>query len=222
MATGPPQPSPPRSPACATEAPPTTWPMACWTTPRTSSATATPKPPGRPSRKPAASAGACAASPSWTAPTSSMSTASQVEYLLLRGHDDGDRRRGEPLGQLVERVVGSVRTVVEQHDLPGPGAFGQRDRVVGGGVPERRLGRHLLRQQLRVVHHYVGPRSQFDGGRVVLAPAVRARTQRGRAVIGDVGRHRMPVTDPVPERPAALVRDLARLHGEPAGLEFTG
>ena len=57
---------------------------------------------------------------------------SQVEDLPLGGHHDGDRPRGEPLGQPVERIVRPVRPVMEQHHLPGPRALGQCDPSAGG------------------------------------------------------------------------------------------
>jgi class 3 adenylate cyclase/tetratricopeptide (TPR) repeat protein len=70
MITKPPPgpPSPPRSLACASRAPPTTWPTACSTTPSTCWAAMTPRPPRWPSRKPATSASGCAASRCWTVP----------------------------------------------------------------------------------------------------------------------------------------------------------
>jgi hypothetical protein len=54
-------------------------------------------------------------------------------------------------------------------------------------MAERGLGGHFLGEQLGVVDQHVGPGGELEGGCMVLTPAVRARAQRGRAVIGDIG-----------------------------------
>jgi hypothetical protein len=110
--------------------------------------------------------------------------------------------------------------VMEQHHLPGPGALSQGHHIVGSGMAERRHGRDFLRQQLGIVDQHVRSRGQLNGGGVVLAPPVWSWPHRGGAVVGDVGDYRSPVADPVPERPAPLVRDLASLDFEPAFLEL--
>ena len=89
-------------------------------------------------------------------------------------------------------------------------------------MPEARLGGHLLGDQLSVVHEQVGVRGEVEHRVVVRAEAVRARAEHRRAVVGHVGERAPPVADPVADRPAALVRDLPGLDGEPLGLELAG
>jgi hypothetical protein len=101
-------------------------------------------------------------------------------------------------------------------------ALGQLDRIVGRGIPERRLGRHCLGQRLGIVYQQVGPGGQFDGGRVVFTPSVWSLAQRRRAVIGDVGRHRTPVAHPVPDRPPPLCGISRALIVNPSALNWPG
>ena len=141
-----------------------------------------------------------------------------LDDLPLGG--DGDPRIGPEAGrELIERVVGPVRLVVGQQDPPGTGPAAQAHRVVRRRVAERGLGGNLVRPQERVVDQHVHARGQGECAGMVLTPPLGARPQRGGAVIGNVGDRRMPVADPVPEGPAALVRDLPRLHREALGLE---
>jgi hypothetical protein len=89
-------------------------------------------------------------------------------------------------------------------------------------VTERRLGFELRRQQVGIMHQHISAGRQVQGGRVVLAQAVRPGPERGRAVIGDVGEDAVPVAHPVAQGPAAFVRDLPHVDGEPVGDELPG
>jgi len=54
--------------------------------------------------------------------------------------------------QRVDLRIGTPRVVVEQRELPGVGALGQRDRVLDGRVAEKAQPRQLGRGVLRIVH----------------------------------------------------------------------
>ena len=104
--------------------------------------------------------------------------------------------------------------VVEERDGVRAGGPRELDGVVGDGVSEVGLGGELLGEQLRVVDEQVGVVGELERGGVVLAEAMLAGAERGGAVVGHVGERRVLVADAVAERPPALVRDLARKHGE--------
>ena len=113
--------------------------------------------------------------------------------------------------QLIERLVVAIGPVMEQHDPVRSGPPAELGGVVGGCVPEAAFARQLLAaEQLGVVDQDVGSVGQLERGGMVLAATVRSRSEHGRAVVGDIGDHGVPVADPVAECPPALVRDLAR------------
>ncbi len=120
----------------------------------------------------------------------------------------------QPPREPVERVVAAVVAMVEELHRARPGAAGELDRVVRDRVAEVGLGGQLGGKQLGVVQERVGIARELERGGVVGAEAVLAGAERRRAVVGHVGERRVAVADPVAERAPALVRDLAREHGE--------
>ena len=79
-----------------------------------------------------------------------------------------------------------------QHHPARPGPPAEAHRVLGGSVAERRFRGDLRGQQEAVVDQHVGVVGQVERGLVVLAPAVRARAELGRAVVGEVGETACP------------------------------
>ena len=104
------------------------------------------------------------------------------------------------------RCVGAV---MEERDLASPGPASQPDGVIRGGVSEGSLGGHLLGEEVGIVDQHIDVARQFEHRRVVLAPALGTRSHLRRAVVGDVGNGGVAVADPVPDRPPALVGDVA-------------
>ncbi len=93
----------------------------------------------------------------------------------------------QPGGQLLQLGVGAVRLVMQQDHPPrARGRRGQSDRVLGGRVPERPRRVEVLGVPERVVHQDVGAAGQVQGRLVVHAEPGRARTEIGRAVVGQV------------------------------------
>src|SRR5208282_4437413 len=147
--------------------------------------------------------------------SSAVSGASlELKDLALGGHDDIGRSSGDAAGKLIERIVGTARLVVGQHDPSRPGPLAQADRIVGCCVAERGLGRNLLGQQERIVQQQVNVAGEIKRVPVVLTPSLRSRPEGRGAVIRQVGDHAGPVADPVAECRAALVRDLPCLDRE--------
>ena len=97
------------------------------------------------------------------------------------------RRSGRDDG--VDLVVGADRVVVEEQHGLGAGQLRQSHRVVGRRVPHA-TRRQLLGGVLGVVDQQVDAGGQRQGGVVVRPPAVRARPQRRRTVVGQVGDRR--------------------------------
>src|SRR5579862_8007762 len=104
---------------------------------------------------------------------------------------------------------------MEERDPPGAGPGREPDRVLGRGVPEGRLRGYLFSGQLSVVNEQVRVAGELDRGLMVGAEPVRPGPEAGGAVVGDVSEDRPAVAHPVTEGPAALVRDLPGLDGEP-------
>ena len=76
--------------------------------------------------------------------------------------------------------------------LPFFRAGDRDDAVVRLLLPDQQDGtsaEEVLGRAMSPPHFPIGPGGELDGGRVILAPAVRARAQRGGAVVGDVGDH---------------------------------
>jgi hypothetical protein len=142
----------------------------------------------------------------------------QVQHHPVEGRDDWDTGPAAVGHQSVDLLVGAPRVVVEEHQPAGPAPFGQPGRVLHRGVAEETQPGHLNRGVLGIVDKQVSPGSQGDGCLVVDADALRAGSQRQRAVVGQESQDRCAVADPVPEGPPALVRDLQGQHRE--SLEF--
>ena len=154
--------------------------------------------------------------------------------MPARGRGPAARRRDSPLGQgedgalrgdahrgpraaaqssrePVERLVGAVGAVVEEHHRPRAGAPRELHRVVADRVPVARFRRELLGEELRIVDQHVGVARELERGGVVLAEPVLARAERGGTVVGQIGERGVPVTDAIPER--ASTSDATRKSG---------
>jgi hypothetical protein len=138
------------------------------------------------------------------------------------GGQDADGRRRVLRHQRVDLGIGTPWVVVEQRELPGVGALGQRDRVLDGRVAEKAQARQFGRGVLRIVHHEVGAFAQGDRCIVVYTGAIWAGAEGGRAVIGKISQGGGTVADPVAERTAAFVRDLPSVHREALELIVPG
>jgi hypothetical protein len=132
--------------------------------------------------------------------------------------EDADRCRRVLRDEGVNLGIGTPRVVVKERELPGVDALRQRDPVLNRRMAEECQPRQLGRGVLGIVHEQVGALAQRDGCLVKDAGAVRAGTERNRAVIRKVSQRAGTVAEAVTERAAAFVRDLQCVHRET--LEF--
>ena len=85
--------------------------------------------------------------------------------------------------------------MVEERDLACPRQVTEADRILGRGMTERAFGLHFLGTKVRVMDQEIGVQRQAEGSLVVLADSARARTERGRAMVRDVGDRGVLVAD---------------------------
>lgn len=136
---------------------------------------------------------------------------------LRRG---GHRAPGEALRDFVDRVVAAIGFVVKQCGVLGARRGRKSDRVLSGRVTKPRFGFNLLGHKLRVVHENIDLARELYRCRVVLAPAIRARTENAWVVVGHVRERGVAVTDPKSERSSTFVRNLKGFHLEPLDVEL--
>ena len=142
------------------------------------------------------------------------------DQALTGSNDDLDPRLPAP-----GCVPGSCRprrrcARVRGGRAPGSGAglAGQLDGVLHAGVPRYSTAGNCSARCCASWMSTSTPCASASAASCRSPEPVRAGADRGRAVVGQVGDRAAVALDPVAERPAALVRDLARQHVVPVDL----